>query len=115
MAYGLALRVVRDATLAEDVVQEAFLAVWRGAGRFDEGRSKVSTWLLSLVHHKAVDAVRREEARPKPAGEEAPERPADTDVARDVLRADDAAACDARSCSSPRPSARCSSSRTSAG
>ena len=46
---------------------------------------------LSLVHHKAVDAVRREEARPKPAGEEAPERPDETDVARDVVRADDAA------------------------
>jgi RNA polymerase sigma-70 factor (ECF subfamily) len=91
VAYGLALRVVRDAALAEDVVQEAFLAVWRGASLFDAGRSKVSTWLLSLVHHKAVDAVRREQARPKPAREEAPERPDDADVARDVVRADDAA------------------------
>jgi RNA polymerase sigma-70 factor (ECF subfamily) len=91
VAYGLALRVVRDATLAEDVVQEAFLAVWRGASMFDASRAKVSTWLLSLVHHKAVDAVRREEARPKPAAEDAPERPDDADVARDVLRADDAA------------------------
>ena len=92
VSYGLAMRIVRDAALAEDVVQEAFLAAWRGASRFDEGRSKVSTWLLSLVHHKAVDLVRREEARPKPAGEDAPERPDDADVAREVVRADDAAA-----------------------
>jgi RNA polymerase sigma-70 factor (ECF subfamily) len=92
VSFGLAMRIVRDAALAEDVVQEAFLAVWRGASRFDESRSKVSTWLLSLVHHKAVDLVRREEARPKAAGEDAPERPDDADVARDVVRADDAAA-----------------------
>ena len=92
VAYGLAMRIVRDAALAEDVVQEAFLAAWRGASRFDESRSKVSTWLLSLVHHKAVDVVRREEARPKPASEDAPERPDDADVAREVVRADDAAA-----------------------
>jgi RNA polymerase sigma-70 factor (ECF subfamily) len=90
LAYGLALRIVRDATLAEDVVQEAFLGLWRGAARFDAARSKVSTWLLSMVHHKAVDAVRREEARPKTASEQAPERADDADVARDVLRADDA-------------------------
>lgn len=92
VSYGLAMRIVRDAALAEDVVQEAFLAAWRGASRFDESRSKVSTWLLSLVHHKAVDLVRREEARPKPASEDAPERPDQADVARDVVRADDAAA-----------------------
>jgi RNA polymerase sigma-70 factor (ECF subfamily) len=92
LAYGLAVRIVRDATLAEDVVQEAFLAAWRGAARFDETRAKVSTWLLTMVHHKAVDTVRREQARPRPAGEEVPERPDGTDVAGDVVRADDAAA-----------------------
>jgi RNA polymerase sigma-70 factor (ECF subfamily) len=92
LAYGLALRIVRDATLAEDVVQEAFLGLWRGAARFDQARAKVSTWLLTMVHHKAVDAVRREQARPRPAAEEAPERADDTDVAGDVVRADDAAA-----------------------
>jgi RNA polymerase sigma-70 factor (ECF subfamily) len=92
VSYGLAMRIVRDAALAEDVVQEAFLAAWRGASRFDETRSKVSTWLLSLVHHKAVEPVPREEARPTAAGEDPPERPDATDVARDVVRADDAAA-----------------------
>jgi RNA polymerase sigma-70 factor (ECF subfamily) len=45
--------------LAEDVVQEAFLGAWRNAGKYVEGRGSVKTWLLSIVHHRAVDAVRR--------------------------------------------------------
>jgi RNA polymerase sigma-70 factor (ECF subfamily) len=63
VAYGLALRIVRDPALAEDAVQEAFLAVWRSAARFVADRSKASTWLLTLVHRRAVDLVRREERR----------------------------------------------------
>lgn len=63
VAYGLALRVVRDPSLAEDVVQEAFLSVWRSAGRFVAERAKASTWILTLVHRRAVDLVRREEPR----------------------------------------------------
>ena len=62
-AYGLALRVVRDPALAEDVVQEAFLSLWRTAGRFVPERSRAGTWLLTLVHRRAVDLVRREERR----------------------------------------------------
>jgi RNA polymerase sigma-70 factor (ECF subfamily) len=63
VAYGLALRIVRNPALAEDAVQEAFLAVWRSAARFVADRSKASTWLLTLVHRRAVDLVRREERR----------------------------------------------------
>ena len=63
IAYGLALRILRDATLAEDAVQEAFLAVWRSAGSFLADRAKASTWILTLVHRRAVDLVRREERR----------------------------------------------------
>jgi len=63
VAYGLALRVVRDRALAEDAVQEAFLAVWRSAGSFLAEHGKPSTWLLTLVHRRAVDLVRREERR----------------------------------------------------
>jgi RNA polymerase sigma-70 factor (ECF subfamily) len=63
IAYGLALRIVRDAALAEDAVQEAFLGAWRTAASFDPGRGKASTWLLTLVHRRAVDVVRREERR----------------------------------------------------
>ena len=64
VAYGLAFRVLRDESLAEDAVQEAFLALWRsGAATFVPERSKASTWLLTLVHRRAVDLVRREERR----------------------------------------------------
>lgn len=62
-AFGLARRILRDEALAEDAVQEAFLAIWRGASRFIPERSKASTWILTLVHRRAVDLVRREERR----------------------------------------------------
>jgi RNA polymerase sigma factor (sigma-70 family) len=76
VAYGLALRILRDATLAEDAVQEAFLQVWRGATAYRPERAKASTWVLTFVHRRAVDLVRREERRrgepegalPEPAG-----------------------------------------------
>ena len=60
-AFALARRILLDDGLAEDVVQEVFLSVWRNPGAFDAARAGVSSWLLAMVHHKAVDAVRREE------------------------------------------------------
>src|SRR5437763_2565320 len=63
VAYGLALRMLRDEALAEDAVQEAFLSIWRGASRFIPERGKASTWILTLVHRRAVDLVRRENRR----------------------------------------------------
>ena len=63
VAYGLARRILRDDALAEDAVQEGFLAAWRSAGRFVPERAKASTWLLTLVHRRAVDLVRKEERR----------------------------------------------------
>jgi RNA polymerase sigma-70 factor (ECF subfamily) len=59
MAYSIAYRITNDAAAAEDVVQDAFLGAWRNAGRYVEGRGSVKTWLLSIVHHRAIDAVRR--------------------------------------------------------
>jgi RNA polymerase sigma-70 factor (ECF subfamily) len=63
IAYGLAFRVVRDAALAQDAVQDAFLAAWRTAAGFDPQRGSASAWLLTLVHRRAVDIVRREDRR----------------------------------------------------
>ena len=59
MAYSIAYRITNDATLAEDVVQDAFLGTWRNAAKYVEGRGSVKTWLLSIVHHRAIDAIRR--------------------------------------------------------
>jgi RNA polymerase sigma factor (sigma-70 family) len=63
VAYGLALRILRDPALAQDAVQDAFLGAWRTAASFDERRGNAQTWLLTLVHRRAVDVVRREERR----------------------------------------------------
>jgi RNA polymerase sigma-70 factor (ECF subfamily) len=59
MAFSIAFRITNDATLAEDVVQDAFLGVWRNGARYVEGRGSVKTWLLAIVHHRAIDAIRR--------------------------------------------------------
>lgn len=59
MAYGIARRITADDVLAEDVVQDAFLGVWRSADRYVAGKGSVRTWLLSIVHHRAIDAIRR--------------------------------------------------------
>lgn len=59
VAYSIALRVVRDPGLAEDAVQEAFLAVWKQAATYDAKLAKPSTWILTIVHRRAVDHVRR--------------------------------------------------------
>ena len=61
-AYGLAVRVVRDPAQAEEVTQEAFLEIWRSSGRFDPARGSAMSWLLTIVHRKAVDRVRSAEA-----------------------------------------------------
>lgn len=60
-SYSLARRILTDDGLAEDVVQEVFLTLWRQPDRFDISRGAFSSWLLTMTHHKAVDAVRREE------------------------------------------------------
>jgi len=83
LAYGLAFRILRDRALAEDAVQEAFLAVWRSADGYKRERAKPSTWILTVVHRRAVDLVRREERRRGEPLESAPEptsSPADEDA-----------------------------------
>lgn len=57
-AFGLAYRILQDGARAEDVVQEVFLTVWRNADRIDPERGKISSYLMTMVHHKAIDALR---------------------------------------------------------
>jgi RNA polymerase sigma-70 factor (ECF subfamily) len=58
LAFSVALRVVGDGARAEDVVQDAFLSVWRKAGTYRPGRGSVRTWLSSIVRNRAIDIVR---------------------------------------------------------
>ena len=94
VAYGLALRILRDESLAQDAVQDAFLAVWRTADRFLAERAKASTWILTLVHRRAVDLVRRQERRrgeplesvPEPVASEQVEEQATIRFQRQVVQ-----------------------------
>jgi RNA polymerase sigma factor (sigma-70 family) len=86
-ALGLATRLLGDASLAEDVLQDVYLSIWRHPDSYDAARGSVRTWLLTQVHHRAVDIVRREEAERRRRS--MPERPTDTsdDVVEDSWRA----------------------------
>jgi RNA polymerase sigma-70 factor (ECF subfamily) len=72
-AYALARRIVRDPNLAEDAVQDAFLAIWRGAARFVPERAGALSWIMTLVHRRAVDVVRREQRRRADTLDDAPD------------------------------------------
>jgi RNA polymerase sigma-70 factor, ECF subfamily len=84
-AFALAYRICGRRSTAEDVAQEAFLAMWRSGARYDRARGSVRTWALGIVHNRAVDALRRDGAherrRVSDEGlEEAIEAPERTDV-----------------------------------
>jgi RNA polymerase sigma-70 factor (ECF subfamily) len=94
-AFSLAYRMCGRRAIAEDVVQEAFVSLWRSGARYDRARGSVRSWVLSVVHSRAIDALRREQVRSSrdvrddTAAErvEAPER-----VDSEVERRDDAQA-----------------------
>lgn len=74
VAYGLAVRVVGDRGIAEEAVQDAFLSVWGSAARFDATRGRCRSWVLTIVHRRAVDLVQRAARRPEIIVEAVPER-----------------------------------------
>lgn len=59
VAFSLAYRITGTRAAAEDVVQEALLNVWRAGARYDRARGSVRTWMLGIVHHRAIDHLRR--------------------------------------------------------
>jgi RNA polymerase sigma-70 factor, ECF subfamily len=58
-AFSLAYRMAGARGVAEDVVQDAFLNIWRSGARYERTRGSVRTWVLGIVHHRAIDALRR--------------------------------------------------------
>lgn len=67
--FGVARRVVRDPARAEDVSQDVFLEIWRKAPSFDAARGSAKTWIMTIAHRRAVDAVRRNESQKKYDGQ----------------------------------------------
>lgn len=87
--YGLARRVVRDPTRAEDVTQDVFLEVWRKAARFDAAKGKAKTWIMTIAHRRAVDAVRRSESHKRQDQHTAPEEVTSDEPADAVIQAEE--------------------------
>ena len=85
VAYGLAFRVIGQESLAQDVVHDSFLAMWKAPGAFDPARGSFRTFFLSLVHHRAVDTVRREERLRRRTARMNPGPEQDEDVAEDIV------------------------------
>lgn len=83
---GVAWRVLRDENLAEDIVQEAFVAFWDSPDKYDPSRGTIRTFLLTIAHRKAVDVVRSEVARSR--REEKPPDPVHVDVEEEVWTRD---------------------------
>lgn len=82
--YSLAVGLLRDPQQAEEVTQEVFLAIWRGAAGFDADRGRARTWILSLAHHRTVDAIRRQRVRAAEPLD--PAVPAPSDAAAEAIR-----------------------------
>ena len=72
LAYALALRITGHASLAQEVLQDAFLGAWRSAPRYSPERGSVRTWLLAIVRYRAVDVLRARLARPEVAEADTP-------------------------------------------
>ena len=102
LIYGAGVRYLGDRTLAEDLVQEVFTAVWRGAASFDPSRASFATWVYRITRNRATDLIRRRKARVRTVGADPPPEPEDPDPTGSLSRAFDVAAAISQLCPNHR-------------
>jgi RNA polymerase sigma-70 factor, ECF subfamily len=91
LVYGAGMRYLGDQALAEDLVQDVFTAVWRGAASFDPSRASFATWVYRITRNRATDLIRRRRARVRTVGGDSPFEPGEEDLAGELSRSFDLA------------------------
>ena len=84
LMYGMATKITRDGSLAQDVVQDAFVGIWKNASRYSSDRASARTWILSITHHRAVDVLRRRRPTTELPEVEGPARTPDQLILGDI-------------------------------
>jgi RNA polymerase sigma-70 factor (ECF subfamily) len=91
LVYGAGVRYLGDRSLAEDLVQDVFTAVWRGAAGFDPSRASFATWVFHITRNRATDLIRRRRARVRTVGGDSPFEPGEGDPTGGLSRSFDLA------------------------
>jgi RNA polymerase sigma-70 factor, ECF subfamily len=91
LVYGAGVRYLGDRALAEDLVQDVFTAVWRGAGGFDPSRASFATWVYRITRNRATDLIRRRKARVRTVGDDPPFEAGEDDRTSELSRSFDLA------------------------
>ena len=91
LVYGAGVRYLGDRALAEDLVQDVFTAVWRGAASFDPSRASFATWMFRITRNRATDLIRRRRARVRAVGGDSPFEPGEADPTDELSRSFDLA------------------------
>ena len=91
LVYGAGMRYLGDRSLAEDLVQDVFTAVWRGAASFDPARASFATWVFHITRNRATDLIRRRRARVRTVGGDSPFEPGEGDPTGELSRSFDLA------------------------
>jgi RNA polymerase sigma-70 factor (ECF subfamily) len=91
LVYGAGIRYLGDRTLAEDLVQDVFTAVWRSAASFDPSRAGFATWMFRITRNRATDLIRRRRARVRTVSSDPPFEPGEEDATGELSRSFDLA------------------------
>ncbi len=92
LVYGAGMRYLGDRTLAEDLTQDVFAAVWRSAGSFDPSRASFATWIFRITRNRATDLIRRRRSRVRTVGNDFVPEVGETDPSEELSRSFDVAA-----------------------